>query len=229
MPNFWRKVFFHKNDKLLRKCLNDQIFTDRVRSTRRELIVSLCLSVHTCRGGGTPARSSQPRGGTLTRSSHLGGGYPMGGYPTLGTPHQTRPGVPQLGWGYPPWVPLLSDLAGGTPPQVPPIRPGWGGYPTLGTPCQTWPGVPPLSDLAGGTPTGGTPPRISDGVLDTPQSVCLLRSRRRTFLYIWNNTSIPIIQRILSFWYKMCGNVENFKLNWKMSPWPWALTKRISS
>ena len=46
-----------------------QLFiTDRIRSTRQEVIVSLGLSVHTCRGGGTP-----------------------------------------------PWVPLLSDLAGGTP------------------------------------------------------------------------------------------------------------------
>ena len=33
---------------------------------------------------------------------------------------------------------------------------------------------------------GGTPPRLADGVLDTPQSVCLFRSHRRTFLLeIW--------------------------------------------
>ena len=52
-----------------------------------------------------------------------------------------------------------------------------GGYPTLGT--------PPL-DLARGNPGGGgysTSYRITDGVLDTSRSVCLLRSRRRTFLF----------------------------------------------
>ena len=44
------------------------IFTDRVRSTRREVIVSLCLSVHTYGGGGYPARSSQGwEGGTSAR------------------------------------------------------------------------------------------------------------------------------------------------------------------
>ena len=67
-----------------------------------------------------------------------------------------RRGVPQPGLtrGYPCWV--------GTPPRVPP--------------CQTW---------LGGTPMGGYPTsyRITDGVLDTPRSVCLLRSRRRTFLF----------------------------------------------
>ena len=30
------------------------VFTDRVRSTRWEVIFSLCLSVHTCGGGGGP-------------------------------------------------------------------------------------------------------------------------------------------------------------------------------
>ena len=115
------------------------------------------------------------------------GGTLMGGTPPRVTPpHQTWPG------GYPNWrVPHLmyppSDLAGGTPM--------WG-YPTLVKP------PPPPLDLARGTPMGGTPPWVSpqsdlagggypDGggenptsvVLDTPRSVCLLRSRR-TFLYI---------------------------------------------
>ena len=47
---------------------------------------------------------------------------------------------------------------------IPQPGPGGGGYP-----CQ-----------------GGTPPRVTDGVLDTPQSVCLLRSRRRTFLFTYS-------------------------------------------
>ena len=94
--------------------------------------------------GCTPARSR--RGGTPARSSWE--------YPTLGTPRQT-------------WM-------GGTPPWVPPIRPGWGG-----TPYHTWPGstlaggtpcwVPPIGPgwgstltggtLAGGYPNSGNPPR----------------------------------------------------------------------
>ena len=54
--------------------------------------------------------------------------------------------------------------------------------------CLSHLGYPP-SDLAeGGTPAGGgegwvgIPPSVTDGVLDTPRSVCLLRSRRRIFL-----------------------------------------------
>ena len=116
------------------------IFTDRVRSTRWEVIVSLCLSVHTCGGEGYPARSSR-----------LGGG---GGYSDQGVPNQGC----TLMWGTPPWVPPWSDLAGR----------GWG-YPTSGTPHQTWlggggypdggipPWIPPVKPGQGGTPMGGYP------------------------------------------------------------------------
>ena len=58
-----------------------------------------------------------------------------------------------------------------------------GGYPDGGT----LPQVPPCHTWLGGTPTGGGYPtsyRITDGVLDTPRSECLLRWRRRTFLFI---------------------------------------------
>ena len=137
------------------------IFTDRVPSTRGKVIVSLCLSVHTCGGGwGVP----QPGPGGGRGVPHLG--YPPsnlaqgstlmgGGYHTSGTPHQTWP------LGYP---------TSGTPP----VRPGGGvpqqgkGYPTSGTPLPIRPGQ------------GGLSHRV---VLDTPRSVCLLRSRKRTFLY----------------------------------------------
>ena len=89
------------------------------------------------------------------------GGYPSqvqtGGYPSQvqvgGTPARCW-GVPHL--GYP-----LSDLAGGILCQ---------GVPHLGYPPQPGPTVP----------VGA--PRLTDGVLDTPWSVCLLRSHRRTFL-----------------------------------------------
>ena len=101
-------------------------------------------------------------GGTRARSS-LGGGGP--------TQARSSEGVRPLPGGTP---------AGGYPTSATPIKPDWGypcgGYPTL---------VHPPSDLARVPPQGGegTPPRLTDGVLDTPRSVCLLRSRRRTFLF----------------------------------------------
>ena len=112
-------------------------------------------------GGGYPARSSWR-------------GYPcQGGYPTLGTPHQTWLG------GIPPRVPP-SDLArgvplpGGTHLRYSPLDLARGvpllmgtptggfpvggsparGYPTLGTLTPPW--VPP-SDLAGGYTCRGVP------------------------------------------------------------------------
>ena len=164
--------------------------TDRVRSTREGYVLTrVCPSIHppVCLstlggGGGTPARSRW--GGQVPQPG------PTGGYPTSGTSHRAWPGE---------GVPLLE----GTPPQVPPIRPGggtpgggvphlrfspvgpgWGGvshlgYPLVG-PGWGYPtrGTPHLSDLV-----GGTPPWVADGVLDAPRSVCLLRSCRRTFLY----------------------------------------------
>ena len=59
-------------------------------------------------------------------------------------------------------------------------------------PHQTWPGgggTPPrISHIRPGRGEGvplpkGYPPWVTDGVLDTPQSVCLLPSHRRTFLF----------------------------------------------
>ena len=59
-----------------------------------------------------------------------------------------------------------GTLLGGTQVGYPPARSGWG------VPCQ------------GGYPVGGYPVRTTEGVLNTRQAVCLLRSRRRTFLFI---------------------------------------------
>ena len=115
----------------------------------------------------------------------LSGGGGEGGLPQIG------PG--EGGWvphrGVPPTHPLL-DLAGGVPllgeypnqgyPTLgPPIGPGWGrGTPAgRGTPPWVPPPTPPHR-----TWPGGVPPQVTDGVLDAPRSVCLLRSRRRTFL-----------------------------------------------
>ena len=150
---------------------------------------------------GTPPQVPPPLGpgwgySTLgTPLSDLARGYPWWGvgYPTSGTPGQTWQGVP-LPRGTTSWVPPNphqtwpggTPAGGGTPPWVPP-RPGHLRYspPPLdlaggGTP----PWVHPPLDLGRGYPLpgGGVPPlRETDGVLDTPRSVCLLRSRSRTF------------------------------------------------
>ena len=151
-------------------------------------------------------RLSTPGGGGYPSQVQVGGylaRFRQGGYPA-----RSRQGVPHVRHP-PPWTWLEGYLTG-YPMGVPNVRyPLWNlaggypmGYPTSGTPCQTWPGgypmgVPhlryPLSDLAGvrvpnqggGTWLGGGvyPLRLTDVVFDTPQSVCLLRSRRRTFLF----------------------------------------------
>ena len=124
------------------------IFTDRARSTRAKVIVSLCLSVHTCGGGGLPQPGPASRripwwgGGTPPQVplSHRTwpGGTLTGGYPTSSTPHRTWSGE------YPNW--------GGSGMGVPHLR-----YP----PHQTWLGATLASPAVGPAPTGGggTPPR----------------------------------------------------------------------
>ena len=105
-------------------------------------------------------------GGIPARPSQPGGGTPCWEYPTSGTPPS------DLAGGYP--------LLGLTHLRYPPCQTWMGGYPCQGVPhlgypsppCWTWP--------------GGTLLRETDGVLDTPRSVCLLRSRWRTFLFFKN-------------------------------------------
>ena len=158
-------------------------------------------------GSGTPRGG----GGTQVRYPPLGvggsgtppggeGGYPgqvpPGGYPGQVPPPGGYPGQvpPPGGGGYPGQVPPGGS---GTPPgrypgQVPPR-----GVPGSGTPPGGYPGqVPPLGGTrvryppppGGGTrtpPGGGYPGRTTEGVLTTRRAVCLLRSRRRTFLLIF--------------------------------------------
>ena len=99
--------------------------------------------------------------------------------------------------------PSRSGWGRGTPSYLPPIqvRTG-GGYPKVPTPVQVRMGggstaryLPPIQVRMGGTarylpPSQGTYPpprdRTAYGVLDTLRSVCLLRSRRRTFLLLMN-------------------------------------------
>ena len=87
------------------------------------------------------------------------GGTVAGRYPVRGS---------TLARGYPGWG---GTLAGGVPCLG--GYPGWRGYPGWG------------GTLARGVPwLGGYPVRTTWGVLAIRRAVCLLRSRRRTFLFI---------------------------------------------
>ena len=81
-------------------------------------------------------------------------------------------------------VSLLSGLEGGNPP--PPL--GLDGGTPLGTgqaySHQDWRGSPRPSAVDGGTHPPLPPrDRAAERVLATRRAVCLLRSRRRTFLF----------------------------------------------
>ena len=122
--------------------------------------------------GGDPGTPPPPRGGP-SQVPPRGRGVP-GQVPPLG------------GSGYPPWGGTRSGTPGGVPGQVPP----WGGT-RSGTPRGgTRSGTPPVGGVRvpplGGYPVrwGGYPVRTTEGVLTTRRAVCLLRSRRRTFLFI---------------------------------------------
>ena len=106
-------------------------------------------------------------------------------------PHIRGGGTPARGapaWGTP-WVPPSSCQ----------IKPVGGGTPARGRP----PGVPPSQVRMEGKPARGrlpgVPPRTAHGVLDKRRSVCLLRSRRRTFLFY----TIPLEVRGVNFTVKI--------------------------
>ena len=148
--------------------------------------------------GGVPQPSS--RQGDTPASSQMGGTpfFPTGGgstpsflvswYPTeqMGVPHLVN-GYPPLGTGgldvgVPPigtlWVyPMGMDRV---PPLHTPPNQDWMGI----TPSWNWMGVPPSPSGLDGVPP--TPPqsgeRAAERVLATQPVVCLLCSRRRTFL-----------------------------------------------
>ena len=144
--------------------------------------------------GGTPCLRGTPpwhpgilgTSSGIPRQTLVGGWYPL--------PGDAPPWVHPLDldgrypcWGVPPpWLPPHQTWPGDTLWGVshlryPPLDLGEGVPPTRGVPHLGYP-LPP-SDLAGGTLPGvGTPPQVIDGVLDIPRSVCLLCSRRRTFL-----------------------------------------------
>ena len=102
------------------------------------------------------------RGGTL--SSWQGGGLPHPSWPGWGVPH------PRSRWGYP------IQLTGDTPFQIGGTPCSWWGIPNprsrLGVPHPSWGGLPLIQDWM------GYPPTDQHSI-----AVCLLRSRRRTFLF----------------------------------------------
>ena len=104
-------------------------------------------------------------GGGVTPSQVWVGGAHYAALSNGGVPHPVMVGVPLYhpGWGVPP------------PPSTWPG--GYPGYP-LSRPGMRY---PPNPDLGQGT---SPPPQTWDGVLATRRAVCLLRSRRRTFLLV---------------------------------------------
>ena len=149
---------------------------------RREVIFSLCLSVHTW-GEGTPPRSMS-RGAPWPGPDGGGGGYS----------HPALDGgiLPSLDRGYPhpaldggtlgrPWVQGTLTRDGVSPWPGPDGIPPW---PGMGFP-PSGPGMGYPPPIWTWTWDGNSPPpvRKTEGVVATRRSVCLLRSRRRTFLF----------------------------------------------
>ena len=127
---------------------------------------------------------SHPREGYPNLANWGGGVYPLprsglgGGYPSQvrmgrGVPH------PRSGHGD---TPSQVRMGGG---EVPHPKSEWRGTPSQ---VRTGGGVPhPRSEWGGGTPYpgqvgGGTLSGTAWRAIATPRPVCLLRSRRRTFL-----------------------------------------------
>ena len=153
------------------KCPIPAIFTDRVPSTRREVIFSLCQS--TPRGGGTQVQLGGGGGGGGRAS--LPGGTPSvpGGTPSRGRtggtqggvlPSQVRTGgyltwgTPLAGMGYPQLGQDRGIPEVGYPPGrdgVPPARSGQG-VPEMGYPLGR-DGVPPQPGQDRGYLRWGTP------------------------------------------------------------------------
>ena len=112
----------------------------------------------------------------------------QGGYPRWGTPWPGQHGG-YLRWGTPP-----AGMGVPSPGQVRTVRVPKVGYPIagMGYPLARsgW-GVPEVEYALSGMGVPPPPYMTADGVLDTPRSVCLLCSRRRTFLlsYGYCNTN----------------------------------------
>ena len=176
---YWRDVVCSEreiriNFQNFNQFLISALITARVRSTREgNVLTSVCPSIHpsVCPQGGVPISHNalqhfpgMPWGSRPQTPPPPGGTRtPPGGYPD---PPRGVPRPPQGGYPDPPW--------GGT--QTPPGVPG----------------PPPGGGTRGGTRGDPGPPlpARTEGVRTTRWTVCLLRSRRRTFLFLcffaWN-------------------------------------------
>ena len=123
----------------------------------------------------------------------------------------------------------LRSVRDGVPPgrdRVPPGRDGVPPWPGMGYPCQQGWGTPQPGQDGGylrwgtpeqgwGTPLArdGIPPRdrTADGVLDTPRPVCLLRSRRRTFLCFNENSLVCL--HVVSLVTIVFSDSQHFQLS----------------
>ena len=147
--------------------------------------------------GGTPSQVQtgvpHPRSGGVPHP-RSGGGTPSQVW-TKWVPHPADGGTPskirmggilgyppfKIGWGTSPpsrlVPPTIQDWM-----EYPPARTGWG-TPLSKTECRT---PPPPSKTGWGTPPSPRLPpsgdRLAKQALATQRAVCLLRSRRRTFL-----------------------------------------------
>ena len=164
---------------------------------------------------------------TWQGGTHLGYPPTWQGVPAWGTP--------LFGRGRPPGVP--PTWQGGTHLGYPPpdrgacLRyppPVWQGAPTQGTPLSgrgapTWGtpppgrGAPAWANLPAwqGAPTQGTPPPAGAAlrVLAMWRSVCLLRSRRRTFLFVQFFTELQNKKKPISI-DSLSGTAERSNLQW---------------
>ena len=119
---------------------------------------------------------------------------PARGYPNQvqlgGTSDRSSRGVPQPGG---------TSAKGVAQPR------GTPGYPPQPGQDERYQGYP-----SGQVRTMGVPPpqdRTAHGVLDTPRSVCLLRSRRRTFLFFDKTKTKRFVFKL-----KLCKNASAFFL-----------------
>ena len=130
-------------------------------------------------------------GGTLARFRW---GVPQSSLRQGGTPARSRQGVPQPGpEGGTPIQPRTGGIPARSRQGVPQATPGqgWGTPPRSRWGYPIWMGAPWGThhldmDLGWGTPSPPPPPppvRTTEGVLASRQSVCLLCSRSRTFLF----------------------------------------------
>ena len=147
----------HERMKTISMCVlisENRFIADHVRSTREGYIFT--YRIHSTMGGYvlTGVCLLTPWGGGYPSQVQLGGGCPS----------QVHIGVPKMGYPWQGWGTPQSGQDG-----------GGGDYPRWAQPAQDW-GVPDMGyPLAG---MGYNPPKRTADVLDTPRSVCLLRSRR---------------------------------------------------